>query len=47
MRGKRLFPCAFGSLVVLLIAQSASLRSQSVDASSPPVAPVKPVTDDY
>jgi prolyl oligopeptidase len=48
---KRLFLCAFASLALLLTARSTDLRSQSVDSSStptsPPVAPVKPVTDDY
>jgi prolyl oligopeptidase len=48
---KRLLFCAFTSATVLLTAHSAGLRSQSVNSSSPPasppVAPVRPVTDDY
>jgi len=47
MRAKRLIRCVTASLAVLLIVPSASLRSQSGNSSSPPVAPVKPVTDDY
>jgi prolyl oligopeptidase len=51
MRGKQLFFCAFASVTALLTASPARLRSQSANASSPPasppVAPVRPVTDDY
>ena len=51
MRAKRVVLCAVACLVVLLIARSASLRSQTVNSSSspasPPVAPLRPVTDDY
>jgi len=47
MTAKRLFLYAFASLALLLTAHSLDLRSQSANSSSPPVAPVKPVTDDY
>ena len=51
MSAKRLFLYAFASLGLLLAVRSADLRSQSVNSSSsppsPPVAAVKPVTDDY
>jgi len=51
MSAKRLRVYAFASLAILLTARSTVLRSQSVNSSStpasPPVAPVKPVTDDY
>lgn len=49
MSARRLFLHAF--LAVLLIGPTPALQSQSVDPSprlgSPPVAPVRPVTDDY
>jgi prolyl oligopeptidase len=51
MSAKRLFLYAFFVLAVLLTAHSSDLRSQSVHSPSlppsPPVASVKPVTDDY
>jgi len=51
MSAKRLRVYAFASLAILLTARSTVVRSQSVNSSStpasPPVAPVKPVTDDY
>ena len=51
MSAKRLCLCAFAFLALLSAARSTALRSQSVNSSSapasPPVAPVKPVTDDY
>jgi prolyl oligopeptidase len=51
MSAKQLRLYAFASLALLLAARSTDLRSQSVNSSStptsPPVAPVKPVTDDY
>ena len=51
MSAKRLCLCAFASLALLLTARFTDLRSESVSSSdrstSPPVAPVRPVTDDY
>ena len=47
MTAKRLFLYAFASLALLLTAHSLDLRSQSANSSSPPVAPVRPVTDEY
>jgi prolyl oligopeptidase len=51
MKPKWLFLYIFASVTVLLTAHFSRLRSQSVNSSSPPasppVAPVKPVTDDY
>ncbi len=51
MSAKRLCLYAFASLALLLTARFTDLRSQSVSSSamptSPPVAPVRPVTDDY
>jgi prolyl oligopeptidase len=51
MKPKWLFLCTFVSATVLWTTHSARLRSQSVNSSSPPasppVAPVRPITDDY
>ncbi len=51
MSAKRLFLCVFASLALLLTARSMDLLSQSVNSTStptsPPVAPMRPVTDDY
>jgi prolyl oligopeptidase len=47
MTAKRLLLYAFTSLALLLSAHSLDLRCQSANPSSPPVAPAKPVTDDY
>jgi len=54
MRASRLLlvsACAVASVAVFLVSQSRTLRSQSADSlslpSKPPVAPVRPVTDDY
>jgi len=47
MTAKRVFLYAFASLALLLTAHSLELRSRSANSSSPPVAPVKPVIDDY
>ncbi len=51
MSAKRLCLYAFASLALLLAARFTDLRSQSVSPSStptsPPVAPVKPITDTY
>jgi len=47
MTAKRLLLYAFASLALLLTAHSLDLRSQSANSSSPPVAPARPVTEDY
>ena len=51
MSAKRLCLYAFASLALLLAARFTDLRSQSASSSalptSPPVAPVKPITDTY
>ena len=49
MRAKRVLG-AFASMLVLFSLQPCGIRAQSADTSSltsPPVAPVRPVTDDY
>ncbi len=47
MTAKRLLLYALASLVLLLTAHSLDLRSQSANSSFPPVAPTRPVTEDY
>lgn len=47
MKTYRLTFSAITAIAILLIAQSADLRSQSATPSSPPTAPVRPVIEDY